>query len=177
MTNSENDPRPPHETVIDEVLMSFVDQFRDQLAQESRRLAAKDSVEVNAAHVMTANENLTQRDSVARRDSQAVISTAFQENQMAEWLSYGMAGVMFVLGIVLILSGTFGSAEAPHQIAKIIGGSITQVLVVFPMRFAYDARRHNIAIRMFGSLLDRTTDAKTIAALVKQILNFVTHRR
>lgn len=42
------------------------------------------------------------QDFIQFADAQAVISQAFKENRIFEWVSYGMAIILFVFGLILI---------------------------------------------------------------------------
>lgn len=105
-------------------------------------------------------------DSLQFSDAQAVISQALRENRILEWVSYGMAVVLFIFGLFLLSVGTI-SQDSATRIGALIGGSIVELLILLPFRFAINSRRHNIALRMLGVILNRVDDPKKIAPLLK----------
>jgi len=78
-----------------------------------------------------------------------------------------MAAAMFVFGLALLCIGIFADDSATYRVASIVGGSVVELLLLLPLRFAINSRRHNIAIRMLGILLDRVDDPKKLSTLLK----------
>ncbi len=98
-------------------------------------------------------------------DAQSIVSTALEENRRVEWISYGMACALFIVGIIMVFVGMFGTTTAV-QVSGIVAGTIFEILLLFPIRMAVNARRHNIAIRMLGILLDRVHDPKKLSQIL-----------
>ena len=46
-------------------------------------------------------------------------------------------------------------------------GSIVELLILIPFRFAINSRRHNISLRMLGLIINRVDDPKKLAPLLK----------
>lgn len=99
-------------------------------------------------------------------NAQTIITRTLRENRVTEWVAYGMALVLFSVGIVLLLVGAFGSQDV-YRISCIVSGSVVELLLLLPFRFAVNCRRHNIAIRMLGILLDRVDDPKKLTTILK----------
>ncbi|MEX0715248.1 MAG: hypothetical protein WD066_01605 [Planctomycetaceae bacterium] len=100
-------------------------------------------------------------------DAQAVISQALRENKVVVCVSYGMAVVLFLFGLVLLGMGV-AHHDTGTRIGAFIGGSIVESLILIPFRFAINSRRHNIALRMLGIVLDRVDDPAKAAPLLKE---------
>ena len=79
-----------------------------------------------------------------------------------------MALLFFVAGMVLLGVGVFGSQDVGYRITSLVSGSVVELLLILPFRFAINTRRHNIAIRMLGILIDRTDDPKKLSAILKE---------
>ena len=80
-------------------------------------------------------------------DTQAVISQALRKNQAFEWISYGMA--------LLRLYSVWLSFIREWRTPMLVPGrghssavQLSSLMVLLPFRFAINARRHNIALRM-----------------------------
>ena len=99
-------------------------------------------------------------------NAQMTITRTLRENRVTEWVAYSMALVLFSVGIVLLLVGAFGSPDV-YRVSCIISGSVVEMLLLLPFRFAVNCRRHNIAIRMLGILLDRVDDPKKLTTILK----------
>ena len=73
-----------------------------------------------------------------------------------------MAVVLFLFGLVLLSVGV-APGDAATRIGALFGGSIVEILILIPFRFVINSRRHNIALRMLGLILNRVDDPKTVA--------------
>jgi hypothetical protein len=137
--------------------------FRRLLIREAKRLGGND---FNPDDLETAyyRLGLPNRET---EDAQTIITRTLKENRVNEWVAYGMALTLFLTGIVLLGAGVFGSQDTAYRITSIISGSIVELLLLLPFRFATNCRRHNIAIRMLGILIDRIDDPKKLAAVLK----------
>jgi hypothetical protein len=100
-------------------------------------------------------------------DAQEVISQALRENRSIEWISYGMALVLFVSGLLLLGFGV-AKDDVATRVGAFVSGSIIELLILIPFRFAINSRRHNIALRMLGLILNRVDDPKSVAPLLKE---------
>ncbi|HEV3260875.1 MAG TPA: hypothetical protein VG013_28745 [Gemmataceae bacterium] len=163
----------PLEPEADDALNNAVNQFRDRLIHEARKTRrAQGGGEVSSGDVEAARQRLLVPPEPAR-GALKNIRAAFAQNKFIESVSYGMAITLFGLGAVLLAYGVFGPADATGRIAGLVGGSLAQVLLILPLRFATNARRHNFAITILGYLLDRVHDPKLLADLVRQLLGEV----
>ena len=106
------------------------------------------------------------KEAIQFADAQAIISQALRENRLIEWVSYGMAIVLFIFGLVLLSVGAIAS-DTTTRAGCLAAGSIVELLILVPFRFAINSRRHNIALRMLGLILNRVDDPKKLAALLK----------
>jgi len=100
-------------------------------------------------------------------DAQAIISQTLRENRAFEWVSYAMALSLFVLGIILVGVGVFAGKGATYSVTSIVGGAVFELLILVPFRFAVNSRKHNIAIRMLGILLDKVDDPRKLTAVLQ----------
>ena len=106
------------------------------------------------------------QDSLQFNDSQAIISQALRENRLIEWVSYFMSIVLFAFGLMLLYQGAF-SSDTGTRVGCLLSGSIVELLILVPFRFAINSRRHNIALRMLGLIINRVDDPKKLAPLLK----------
>lgn len=104
----------------------------------------------------------------AIQDAQTIITQTLRENRMVECGAYGMALVMFATGIALLCAGVFGSPDLSLRVTSLVAGSLLETLLFLPVRLAINSRRHNIAIRMLGILLDRVHDPKKLGAALNE---------
>ncbi len=172
-----SEPQLPGESVIEtrgkpldraarEALPEVVSHLRSMLVAKANWLSNTDHIA--DADLYAALEQLTgiHRGSLEIADSQAVISQALRENQVIEWVSYGMAIVLFLFGLVLLGVGVV-NGDVATRMGAFLGGSIVELLILIPFRFAINSRRHNIALRMLGLILNRVDDPKKVASLLK----------
>ena len=162
MENQENSGEYQLEPEAHAAVNEKVEQFRELLIKETGRLAAGDLLQPR--HLHDAYRNLLRPNS---GDAQAIISRTLNENRIIEWVAYVMATVLFVFGLVLLSMGVFGGGDAAYRVVSIVGGSVVELLLLLPLRFAVNSRRHNIAIRMLGILLDRVDDPKKLSTLLR----------
>lgn len=147
-------------------LPRLVSDLREALLLEANKLSTADHVtEEDLGH---AYERLSfpDKDSLQFGDAQAVISQALRENRVVEWVSYGMATVLFVFGLVLLGVGV-ARDDAATRVGAFVSGSVVELLILIPFRFAINSRKHNIALRMLGLILNRVHDPKRLAPLLK----------
>jgi hypothetical protein len=111
--------------------------------------------------------NFPSKESLEFTEAQAVISQALRENRVVEWISYGMALVLFLVGLIVLAAGIV-HGDAGTRLGSFLGGSIMELLIVVPFRFAINSRRHNIALRMLGLVLNRVDDPKRLAPLLRE---------
>lgn len=126
-------------------------------------LDAKDH-DIGAADVRRAYDAIGYPDP-AVSDAQRIVSTALAENRIVEWFGYGMAAALFVAGMVLVFVGVFGTTNGV-KVSAILAGTVFELLLLFPIRVAVNSRRHNIAIRMLGILLDRVHDPNKLSQIL-----------
>lgn len=146
----------------DAAVDALVREFRGLLIKETNKLAAGESL--GPHHLDDAYRNLMRP---RFGEAQAIISQTLRENRVIEWVSYGMATVLFIFGLALLSLGVLRDGDTTYRIASIISGSVVELLLLLPFRFAINSRRHNIAIRMLGILLDRVDDPRKLSSLLK----------
>jgi hypothetical protein len=147
-------------------LQGLVSDLREALLVEANRLS--DDNYITDDDLVRAYKRLSfpNRDSLEFADAQVVISQAMRENRLFEWVSYGMAVVLFLFGLVLLGVGA-APGDAATRVGALSGGSIVEILILIPFRFVINSRRHNIALRMLGLILNRVDDPKKVAPLLK----------
>jgi hypothetical protein len=148
------------------VLPYLVSNLRQALLVEANRLSSADHVTDEDLEQAYRGLSFPDRESLQFADAQAVISQALRENRVVEWVSYGMAIVLFVFGLVLLGVGV-ARDDVATRIGAFVGGSVVELLILIPFRFAINSRRHNIALRMLGLILNRVDDPKKVAPLLK----------
>lgn len=156
----------PLDTSANRALAGLVSSLRDALVLEAIRLSSDSHVTDVDLYQAYQRLSYPNKDSLAFADAQAVISQALSENRTFELISYGMAIVLFVFGLVLLGAGV-ASADAATRVGALFSGSIVELLILIPFRFAINSRRHNIALRMLGLILNRVDDPKKVAPLLK----------
>ncbi len=144
--------------------------FRDLIVREAGQLAAGRPIgpdDVDSAY---------QRLGFPDRDlegAQTTITRTLRENRAIEWVAYGMAFALFAMGIAAICFGMIGSQDTSLRITSIVGGAVLETLLLMPLRMAINCRRHNIAIRMLGILIDRVDDPKKLTSLLHDTFQMV----
>ncbi|HUT11037.1 MAG TPA: hypothetical protein VMY42_11115 [Thermoguttaceae bacterium] len=162
MENRERSGEYRLEREADAAVHEMVGRFRGLLIRETVELAMGE--DLHPRHLEEAYRKLLRP---TLGDAQAIISRTLRENRVIESVSYLMAAAMFVFGLALLCIGIFADDSATYRVASIIGGSVVELLLLLPLRFAINSRRHNIAIRMLGILLDRVDDPKKLSTLLK----------
>ena len=99
-------------------------------------------------------------------DAQGVVSQALRENQTIEWVAYLMAIILFLVGIGLLIAGAVHQ-DIGTRVGCLAGGAIVELLIIMPLRFASNSRKHNMALRMLAHVMDRVDDPKKLAPLLK----------
>lgn len=105
------------------------------------------------------------RDALALADAQSVITKALQENRWFEQLANIMAVGLFLFGLALLGVGV-ATDNVAVRVGAITSGTIAEALLLIPFRYAINSRRHNIALRMLGLILNRVHDPKHLAPLL-----------
>jgi hypothetical protein len=156
----------PLDSSATRILQELVADLRDSLLVEANRSSNDDHITDDNLYQAYDRLSFPNKDSLAFADAQAVISQALRENKAFEWVAYGMAVILFLFGLILLGVGV-ASADAATRIGALCGGSIVEVLILIPFRFAVNSRRHNIALRMLGLILNRVDDPRKVAPLLK----------
>lgn len=148
-------------------LNRFVADLRTFLLDSANGFADGDQITDECVERAFKRLSFPTKDQLAIADAHAAVSQAFRENRIIERIAYAMAVVLFVYGLILLSNG-IGSDTAAPSFGHLASGTIVELLILVPFRFAVNARRHNIALRMLGLVLNRVDDAKTLAALLKE---------
>lgn len=165
-----NEPRKSPERSLDpsaiQALQTFVADLRETLLSEAAKVSNSGQITEDDLALAHGRLNFPTRESIQFADAQAVISQALKENRIVEWVSYVMAVVLFGFGLVLLAEGAF-SRDVAARVGCLISGSVVELLILVPFRFAINSRRHNIALRMLGLIINRVDDPKKLAPLLK----------
>ena len=140
-------------------LKKIVAELRTLLLVEAGRTSSRDQITDDDLHEAYKRLGWPSTDSLAFADAQAVISQALRENRAFEWISYGMATVLFLFGLVLLGAGAT-AADVATRVGALCSGSVVELLILIPFRFVVNSRRQNIALRMLGLILNRVDDPK-----------------
>ena len=141
--------------------------LRDDLIREAARLSSGNLVTEDELYCAYSKFSRSQAQGNSVAEAQLVVSRALRENRMVEWGSYGMAFVLFVFGLVLLSLGVV-QGDVGIRTGALLSGSVAELLILLPFRFAINSRRHNIALRMVGYVLSFAQhDGKLAAALLK----------
>lgn len=124
--------------------------------------------------VETAYRRLAVPPGGGRSDAQRLVNTAFKENRFVEWTGYAMAVVLFLFGLALLLFGILGASNVGSRVASLVGGSVAELVLIIPLRFSINARRHNFGLRILAHLLDRIDDPALISDCIRRLLGEVT---
>jgi hypothetical protein len=149
--------------LVTDLTTEFRECFLTRAAQNARGTSVT-TADIEKAHKQWA---FPTPESLELADAQTIISRALSENRAVEWVSYGMAVVFFFVGLYLLLKGA-ATADLAARVGHLAGGSIVELMILVPFRFAIHSRRHNIALRMLGMIIDRVDDPKKLAALLKE---------
>ena len=171
---SEQGPRPL-ERDTDAVLEQWVVDFRDRLKTLTVQIhyASSRGGEITPEEVETAYHQLMAPANRSRSSAQENVTIAFQENRFIQMAGFGMALALFVFGMLMLGYSAFGPTDAVGRIASLVGGSFAEILLLLPLRFAVNARRHNFAIRILGNLLDRVDNPRLLAELIRRLIGEV----
>ncbi len=165
---------PPHENVESRLephanreLSSALDALRGSIVAEAGSLAQGAAISEEDVHVAYTRIMGRTPESTVVGDAQSIISQALKENRVVEWVSYGMTIALFVVGLTLLMIGAL-APDIPTRVGFLASGTIVELLILAPVRFAMNSRRHNIAIRVLGIVLSRVQDPKDLAPLLKE---------
>jgi hypothetical protein len=156
----------PLDPAAAKALGEFAADLRTALLAEANSHSAGDRITEDDVERAYKRLMFPERDALRFADAQAVISQALRENRVVEWVSYGMGIVLFVFGLVLFAVGV-AHGDAATRVGAFAGGSIVEMLILIPFRFAINSRKHNIALRMLGLVLNRIDDPKAVAPLLR----------
>jgi hypothetical protein len=149
----------PLEPGVAERLQAYLDDKREELLPRALWLSGGEYVSIKGLEKAISES----RSPVA--DVQDVISQALSENRRFEYASYLMILTLFVFGLFLLGRGAL-SADTT-RIGFLSAGSIVELLILAPLKFAITSRRHNIAIRMLGVVLNRVENPDDLAPILK----------
>jgi hypothetical protein len=165
-----NEPNKDPERLLDPTanvaFQELVANLREALLAEAQKISVGGRITDDDLLLAYKRLSFPTKDSVHFADAQAVISQALEENRFVELVSYAMAVILFVFGLILLTIGIVNS-EAAIRAGSLISGSIVEILILIPFRFAINSRRHNIALRMLGLIINRVDDPKKLAPLLK----------
>lgn len=165
-----SEPSTNPETSLDpssrEAFQGLVADLREALLSEAQRTSIGGRITEDDLLLAYKRLSYPTRDSLQFADAQAVISQALKENRIIEWVSYVMAVILFVFGLILLSVGAVDN-DVATRVGCLLGGSIVELLILIPFRFAINSRRHNIALRMLGLVINRVDDPKKLAPLLK----------
>jgi hypothetical protein len=148
------------------LIRELLAEFRENLIAEASKTRGDGLVTGDDVYRAYQRFGFPTSESLAFADAQAVISRALRENRVFEWVSYGMAIILFVAGLLLLIVGAM-AADLGNRVGYLSSGSIVELLILIPFRFAINSRRHNIALRMVGIVLTRVEDPEKLAPLLK----------
>lgn len=155
-----------HDPGLQRTLDELTDDIRQSLLDEAGRLSPDGKVSEDDLYKAYKRLQFPAAGASEFADAQTVISQALKENRTFEWVSYEMAVILFVFGLALLSIGA-GSDDLATRIGCLSSGSIVEMLILLPFRFAINSRRQNIALRMVGMIIDRVDDPKKLAPLLK----------
>lgn len=165
-----SEPSKNRETLLDpsadDVFQELVAGLRQALLAEAQRIAVGGRITDDDLMLAYKRLSFPTKDSLQFADAQAVISQALKENRVIEWVSYVMAVVLFVFGLILLTVGA-ASSDVASRVGYLLSGSMVELLILVPFRFAINSRRHNIALRMLGLIINRVNDPKKLAPLLR----------
>lgn len=172
MSEPSTNPERLLEPSAHEAFQELVGALRDALLSEARSISG--GRPISDEDLLQAYKQLSypSQRSLAIADAQDVISQALKENRIIEWVSYVMAVILFVFGLVLLSIGAVNS-DAATRMGCLFGGTVVELLILVPFRFAINSRRHNIALRMLGLIINRVDDPKKLPPLLKDTFQSV----
>lgn len=161
---------PAAEKLLDpaasKALGDLIAQLRESL--KSKAAALSNGREITEEDLYQAHRELQfpSRDELERAGAQRIVSQALKENRAVEWVSYAMAIILFLFGMTLFSVGVF-HGDIGTRVSAFTGGAVVEILIILPLRFAINSRKHNMALRMLAVLLDRVKDPKSLSPLLK----------
>jgi len=166
MSEPSKNPERLLDPSANQAFQELVADLREALLSEAQRTSV--GGRITDEDLLSAYKRLSYptKDSLQFADAQTVISQALKENRIIEWVSYVMAVILFIFGLILLSAGAFNS-DVTTRVGCLLGGSIVELLILVPFRFAINSRRHNIALRMLGLIINRVDDPKKLAPLLK----------
>jgi hypothetical protein len=161
----------PLEREAEDTFQQLLAGFRVLLVDTANEIA--ENTPANREHYEAAYRRLIPPDKRWRDAAQANITKALKDNRVIEVGCYLAALVLFTLGIVLIVYCVFSENVSVERVVGVVAGSVSNVLLYIPMRFAINARKNNIAIRLLGYFLDRVDDPQLMAESVRRLIGEV----
>jgi|SRR5580704_7860115 hypothetical protein len=164
------DPKPlDRET--EAAVAYHLERFRTELMECAARVATDGGREaVTAGDIEVGYTQTYGRLKSSRSSAQKYVRTALRENRLQVYVYVGMAVVLFLAGLIFFGYATFGPTDSTGRHASLAAGISAELWLIWPMRVVIDSRRQNVAIQMFGYLLDHITDDKLIADLIRRLL-------
>lgn len=126
------------------VLPDLVVRLREDLLREAARLSAGGPITEDELQSAYQRISLADPPDDPVADVQLVVSRALRENRMVERVSYAMAVILFVYGLVLLSLGV-AHGDIGTRVGALASGSLVELLILIPFRVAINSRRHNIA--------------------------------
>lgn len=144
-----------------EAFQRLSEDLRETLLAEASRSAKAGPITGDDLYLAYQRLQYPNRDIARFADAQSVISQALQENRTFEWIAYAMAAILFAFELVLLGCGV-SHDDIATRVASLVSGSLVELLILVPFRFAINCRRHNIALRMLGLIINRVDDPKKL---------------
>lgn len=166
MNNPSRQPKKSLDPSVNSAIQELVSDLRDSLLAEAEKIAVGERITDDDVLLAYKQLSYPSKESIQFTDAQYVISQALKENRAFEWVSYAMAVILFVFGLAVISAGLV-SGDVSTRVTCVLGGSVIELLILIPFRFAINSRRHNIALRMLGLIINRVDDPKKLAPLLK----------
>ena len=167
MSEPSKNPERLLDPSANEAFQELVSDLREALLSEAQRTSVGGRITDEDLLLAYKRLEYPTKDSLQFADAQAVISHALKENRIIEWLAYVMALILFGFGLILLSVGAVNS-DVATRVGCLFSGSIVELLILVPFRFAINSRRHNIALRMLGLIINRVDDPKKLAPLLKE---------
>lgn len=151
-----------------------VAEFRSLVLHKAEFFTASGAPSLRKADILAAADEILSGAIGQNQKTRAfdVITRALYENRQAETAAQFMAVILFGFGLVLFLVAVCNS-DAGTRISAMISGAAVEFLVVLPFTVIVNIRRHNLALRMLGLVLDRVEDPVKLAPLLKELLHSV----
>lgn len=166
MSEPSKNPERLLDPSANEAFQQLVAGLREALLAEAQRISVGGRITDDDLYEAYKRLSYPSKDSIQFADAQSVISQALRENRVIEWVSYVMAVILFFFGLVLLSVGLL-NGDVATRVGCLVGGSVVELLILIPFRFAVNSRRHNIAMRMLGLIINRVDDPKKLAPLLR----------